>query len=138
MNLPPILRPSFWFDLTPVAMSPVFERVFFVFFALFVVAGAAMRIATRSTPREKYEVAVRMRAANIAFVYGLVGFVIYFLTFEEIQFFGARFWYLVWAAALVVSVVRLVRWWKKEVPLLRKAEQSKAEANKYLPRSNRR
>lgn len=138
MDLRPIFRPSFWFDMTPVAMGPFFERFFFVFFALFIIAGAATRIVLKNKEHDKYERIVLERLARLLLTYGSTGYIIYFFTFEEVQFFGSRFWYLVWAIALVVSAVRLVRYVKKEVPLLRHRDQSRVEANKYMPRSNRR
>lgn len=137
LDLRPLIKPSFWFDLTPTAMGPGFERLFFIVFAAMVIAGAATRIAARNKLTDKYERIIALRAANLAFAFGLVGFLIYFFTFEEIEFFGARFWFLVWLGALVVGVVRLVRYAKKEVPALRHRDQSRVEANKYLPRRNR-
>lgn len=136
IDLRPLISPSFWFDLTPTALGPFFERAFFAVFALMVIAGMATRIAARNKLTDKYERIMALRAANLAFVYGLVGFVIYFFTFEEIEFFGARFWFLVWFIALIISIVRLVRYVKKEVPALRHRDQSRVEANKYLPRRN--
>ncbi|MBI1908045.1 hypothetical protein HYS28_01335 [Candidatus Uhrbacteria bacterium] len=138
LDLRPIFQPSFWFDLTPTAMSPAFERTFFVMFAALVLAGAAGRIVAKSRFSDAYDRIVAMRAATLAFVFGLLGYVLYFFTFEEIQFFGSRFWFLAWFIGLVVCVVRLVRYAKKEVPALRHRDQSRVEANKYLPRSNRR
>lgn len=134
MDLRPLVQPSFWFDLTPVSLAPFFERALFVVFALFIIGGAALRIMGKNTTMDKYNRMLVKKAASQAMAFGIVGFVIYFFTFEEIQFFGARFWFLLWFIALVVAVVRLIRFYKKEVPLLRHRDQSRVEANKYLPR----
>lgn len=134
MDLRPLFQPSFWFDLTPVSLSPFFERLFFVVFALFVIGGATLRIVARNNTMDKYVRIAVQKGARIALGFGIVGFVMYFFTFEEIQFFGARFWFLLWMTALVIAVVRLVRFVKKEVPQLRHRDQSRVEANKYLPR----
>lgn len=134
MDLRPLVQPSFWFDLTPVALAPFFERAFFVVFALFIIGGATLRIMGKNSKTDKYQRILVRKAARIAMSFGILGFVIYFFTFEEIQFFGARFWFLLWLVGLVVAVVRLVRFYKKEVPLLRHRDQSRVEANKYLPR----
>ncbi len=136
IDLRPIFQPSFWFDVTPHALSPGFSRAFFAVFALFVIAGSAGRIVARTKLRDKYERIIAMRAANMTFAFGLLGFVIYFFTFEEIQFFGARFWFLIWLVALVIMIVRLVKYATKEVPLLRQRDMSRVESNKYLPRRN--
>lgn len=134
MDLRPLVQPSFWFDLTPVSLAPFFERLFFVVFALLIIGGATLRIIGKNNTMDKYQRILVQKAARIAMSFGVVGFVIYFFTFEEIQFFGARFWFLLWFIGLVIAVVRLVRYYKKEVPLLRHRDQSRVEANKYLPR----
>lgn len=137
IDLRPLIQPSFWFDLTPTAMSPVFDRAFFAVFALLIIAGAAGKIVARNKLRDIYERSIALRAASLAMTFGIIGFVLYFFTFEEVQFFGSRFWFLLWFIALVICVVRLVRYVKKEVPALRHRDQSRVEANRYLPRRNR-
>jgi FlaA1/EpsC-like NDP-sugar epimerase len=135
-DLRPVFSPSFWFDLTPTAMSPAFDKMFFIFFAILVIAASAARMVVNNKLEDKYHKIIALRAANIAFVTGILGFVIYFFTFEEIQFFGSRFWFLALFIGVIVAVVRLLKFAKKDVPAKRKNEQSKAEVNKYLPRRN--
>lgn len=134
MDFRPLISPSFWFDLSPTAMSLAFERTFFVVFAVCIIAGAVLRIAARRDNRDKYDRMLLFRAASHAFTFGITGFLIFFFTYEEISFFGSRFWYLVWGIALVWVVVRFVRFMKREVPQLRMRDASRADANKYLPR----
>lgn len=135
-NLQPLVSPSFWFDLTPTAMSPLFDKMFFVLFALLVITASAARMVADNRLEDKYHKIIALRAANIALTTGILGFIIYFLTYEEIQFLGARFWFLVLLLGVIIAVVRLLRYAKKDVPAKRKHEQSKAEVNKYLPRRN--
>lgn len=115
-------------------MGPAFERGFFVFFALFILAGAVLRIQARKDGRDKYDRLLFHKAATNAFALGIFGLAIYFFTYEEISFFGSRFWYALWFIALVWVVVRFVRFLKREVPVLRQRDASRADANKYLPR----
>lgn len=137
MDLRPVLDPGFWFDLTPVRMSPAFEATFFVVFALLIIAGAVLRIYLRSRSFEKYTALALRRVAKIATVSGLVGFVLLFFAFEEVQFFGARFWMLVWIAGVIASVLLVVKFMRDVAPMLRSREQNRADVNKYLPRRNR-
>lgn len=136
MDFRPLFQPQFWFDLTPVSFSPVFEKLLFVVFALFIVGGAVLRIVGKNKTKDKYQRMLVKKSATLATVFGVVGFVMYFFTFEEVQFFGARFWFLLWFIALVIAVVRLMRFYKKEIPLLRHRDQSRVDANKYLPKRN--
>lgn len=132
-----MLSLGFWFDLTPVRMSPVFEASFFVLFALLIIAGAAIRIYVRSQSLEKYSALAYRRVAQIATVSGLVGFVLLFFAFEEVQFFGSRFWMPLWFLGIAVAGFFVARFVREEAPLRRAREQSRAEVNKYLPRRSR-
>lgn len=134
MDFRPLFTSDFWFDMTPTAMGPAFERITFVIFALFILAGAVLRIQARKDGRDKYDRLLFHKAATNSIVLGIFGLVIYFFTYEEISFFGSRFWYLIWLIALVWCVVRFVRFMKREVPVLRQRDASRADANKYLPR----
>jgi len=122
-----------WLDLTPVRMSSTFEVGFFILFSLMIVAGLAFRIV-RKTRQDKFDRITLERATAIALSVGLLGLLWLFLSFEEISIFGARFWFLILVFIFTFSVVRLIRYRKIKVPQLRMLEQSKAEANKYLPR----
>jgi hypothetical protein len=132
-NMENILSLGYWFDLTPVRMSAGFEIGFFVAFSLLIVAGLAFRIV-RKTTKDKFERIVLERATAMCLWTGALGLLWLFLAFEEISIFGARFWFLIIALILVVSLVRLYRFRKFQIPQQRMLEQSKAEANKYLPR----
>ncbi len=124
---------SFWFDLTPVRLSAVFAIGFLVLFIGLLIAGLVFRIV-RKDRRDKFERLVFQRASVLSLTTGLLGLLWLFLTFEEISIFGARFWFLLLALMFVLLLTRLVRYQRIEVPQLRLLEQSKAEANKYLPR----
>jgi regulator of protease activity HflC (stomatin/prohibitin superfamily) len=133
----PLIDVHFWFDLTPIRMASAFEGMFFGLFALFVIAGAVIRMMVRNRSYEKYRAEMFKRVAGILTTTGVVGLIWFFFTFEEIQFFGARFWFLVIIAGVVVSLVQLKRFMKREVPALQHREQSRSEVNKYLPRRSR-
>lgn len=132
-NMENLFDLAHWFDLTPVRMSSTFEVGFFILFSLMIVAGLAFRIM-RKTRQDKFERITLERATAIALSVGLLGLLWLFLSFEEISIFGARFWFLVLVFIFIFTVVRLFRYRKIKVPQLRMLEQSKAEANKYLPR----
>jgi hypothetical protein len=135
--LSPLIDWHFWFDLTPTRMTATFEALFFGLFALCIFAGAVLRMYVRNAKFDKYKATIVRRVAAIATWSGVIGLVWFFFTFEEIQFFGSRFWFLVWIAGVIVAVVQLVRYTKNEVPELQHREQSRAEVNKYLPRRAR-
>jgi len=133
----PLVDWHFWFDLTPTRLASTFEAMFFALFALCIIAGAVIRMMVRNGSYDKYRAEMLKRIAGICSMTGVVGLVWFFLTFEEIQFFGARFWFLVILIGVIVAVIRLIRFVKREVPVLQHREQSRAEVNKYLPRRSK-
>lgn len=137
MNLSQLLQLSYWFDLTPVRMSPAIEVFFFVLFASMIIVGSVFRIM-RKNKTDKFERIILTRSANLNTVFGVLGLLWLFFSFQEISHFGMRAWFLIGLVAFIFFLVKLLYYAKRKVPVLRAAEQSKAEANKYLPRSNRR
>ena len=135
--LSPLWNLSFWFDLTPIRMAAGFEAAFFAFFALVIVAGSVIRMMIRNGKYDRYQTIVLKKIATLCSLSGVIGLVWFFLTFEEIQFFGSRFWFLIWIVGVLAGIVSIVRYVKKEVPTLQHREQSRADVNKYLPKRSR-
>lgn len=118
-------------------MAAAFEAGFFAFFALAIIAGSVIRMMIRNGKYDRYRAIMLKKIATLCSTSGVVGMVWFFLTFEEIQFFGSRFWFLIWVVAVLAGVVSIVRYVKKEVPALQHREQSRADVNKYLPKRSR-
>ena len=118
-------------------MSAAFEAGFFGFFALAIIAGSVIRMVIRNGKYDRYQIITLKKIASLCSAAGVVGLAWFFLTFEEIQFFGSRFWFLIWAVAVIAGAVSIVRYVKKEVPALQHREQSRADVNKYLPKRAR-
>ncbi len=132
-----LINLNFWFDNTPSSFTPSFETGFLYLFALAVVGGLAARINAKTKP-DKYQKMLRLRLGSGLITFGILGLIWYFLSFEEIQVFGMRFWFLLLMVGMIIWGYNLYRYFTKTVPALIRQEQSKAEANQYLPRSNRR
>lgn len=132
-NMDKLLSLSYWFDLTPVRMSVPFEIGFFIGFSLVIVAGLVCRILRKGN-KDKFEREVLARITTLLFWIGSLGLIWLGLAYEEIQIFGARFWIIPLFIITLISLISTYRYHKIQVPQLRLAEQSKAEANKYLPR----
>jgi amino acid transporter len=124
---------NFWFNLVPVRMSPVFEIGFFAVFLLMIMAGLAFRIMKKNKT-DKFDRISLEKATAIMFWVGGLGLMWLFFSFEEISIFAARFWVLILGVIFAVTTYKLYQYRQITVPQLRMLEQSKAEANKYLPR----
>ena len=138
MNLQPLIDPNFWFNLQPHALSPGFDRAFFLFFSILIITGAVSRIVMRHKKSDRHLAKAYRMVSQMLLSMGLLGTAMFFFTYEEIYILGARFWFLLWGIGLVVWIVFIVRYAKKKIPLLRTADLEKNKENKYLPRKNRR
>jgi len=136
-DLRPIIKPSFWFDLDPPALTAGFEQFFFIFFALMVILGAIVRIVARKHKEDRYVRQVFSRIAQLLFTMGTLGLIVYFFSFEGIYFLGARFWFLLWLAGTITWGVFIWRYIKVTVPEMKEAAANKAEFNKYIPKKKK-
>jgi cell division protein FtsB len=128
---------SFWFDITPVRTGNIFTVGFFILFAAFIIAGAVARITKRNAEVDKAMKHFLENAAGKATTWGILGFLWLFFTFEEISFFGSRFWFLLWAGGVGYAAYKLSLHWRKEMPEERLRRTMSVSQNKYLPRRAR-
>ena len=133
----PLFDPSFWFDLQPSALSPAFERGFFIFFSALILMGAAARIASRYKKGDRFLVMTYRKVALMLGLMGFAGMFWFFFTYETAYLLGARFWFLLWAIGMIAWCASIYRFAKIRVPAEKEALAHKAEGNKYLPRKKR-
>lgn len=134
----PLFSPSFWFDLSPNALSPGFDKAFFVAFSLLVLAGAVARVMARHKKDDRYLVKAYLMVGDMLVAMGLLGMVFFFFTYEEIYLLGARFWFLVWGIGFLFWISYIVKYVKVKIPAMRAEVKEKNQQNEYLPRSKRR
>jgi hypothetical protein len=132
-----LLSLQFWFNQHPVAMSPSFSLGFFVFFALFAITAASLRIIAKRTLRDVYDKQAFRMAGNMAAWLTFFGFIWLFCTYEEVQIFGVRAWFILWALILLGCAIRIAVFVRKEAPALRLQNASRSTVNQYLPRRAR-
>jgi phosphatidylserine synthase len=128
---------TFWFDLTPVRMGSLFSSTFFVVFAGLIIAAASMRIAKRNAGVDKAMKRFLENFSGKATTWGILGFLWLFFSFEEISFFGSRFWFLLWAIGVALASRKLWIHWKKEMPEERLRRAASVAQHKYIPRRSR-
>ncbi len=127
-----LLRPGFWFDLGPQPPSDAVSLAVFAFFGLLVVAAVVLRLARRRLA-DKITRVIWRRLSNVLLVAGLTGATLFFLHFERIRFFGARFWMLLWLVGVAVLAARFVRFVRVDVPNRRSRAAQADTRSKYLP-----
>lgn len=118
-------------------MGSAFSTGFFIFFALLAITAALLRIVAKRSLRDAYDkVAFRM-AGNMAAWLSVFGFVWLFCTYEEVQVFGVRAWFILWMLIFIGCAVRVFMFVRKEAPALRLKNASRSTVNAYLPRRAR-
>jgi glucan phosphoethanolaminetransferase (alkaline phosphatase superfamily) len=137
-NLLTLFRPSFWFDLQPLGFSPLFEQGFFLLFALLIILGCASRIAARHRKDDRFMKKTYRYLGQLFLTMGIAGMVWFFLTFEQIYLFGARFWFLFWLIGFVAWGWWIYRYVNVTVPQLKQQGKEKNQDQQYLPRKKRR
>ncbi len=134
----PLLSLNYWFDLDPGAISDRMAILLFGFFALVILGGIAARIISSRWRADRYKHQLWQRAAQAAVTMGLIGLFFFFFLFENIRFFGARFWYLFWLIGAVVWAWYLVRFATKVTPAAKARDSLLELRDKYLPKKRSR
>ena len=124
--------------MQPLGFSPAFEQSFFFLFAAFIILGSVSRIMARHQKEDRFMVKAYRHLGRMFLTMGILGMIWFFFTFEQIYFFGARFWFLVWLIGLVVWIWWIVKYVRVTVPMLRQQGAQKAKENQYMPKKKRR
>jgi hypothetical protein len=131
-----LLSLTFWFNPAPVAMGSAFTYGFFVFFALVAISAAILRIVAKRTVRDAYDKQAFRMAGNMLAWLSAFGFLWLFCSYEEVQVFGVRAWFILWTFLFISGAVRVFLFVRK-APELRLKNASQASVNQYLPRRAR-
>ncbi|MBI4138552.1 hypothetical protein HY479_00170 [Candidatus Uhrbacteria bacterium] len=134
MEIPPLLRPSYWFNPTPPPFVPTVERGLLVVFGAFVFIGILGRIVTLRPGWEKFSKRLVIRSADTLAVFGAFGLLLLGLAYERIPVLGARGWYLVWAAWFAWEIWKISRYALVEIPELERKRTEREAQEKWLPK----
>lgn len=125
---------AFWFASEPIALSPAFNKGFFLLFAACAITAMIARIMSRRFARDGFDRrAFAMAAGNLAGL-SVFGFIWLFCSYEEVQIFGVRAWFILWAALLVTAIVRVYLYVYYKAPEMRSHHHAQSVADKYMPR----
>lgn len=124
--------------MQPPEVSGLLGQIVFAFFLLFFVLGIVGRIVLDRKTNDRYMQEVGNRFSTLFVTMGILGLILFFFSFEQIQLFGARFWYPIWGIAVIVWGYYIVRFMKKEVPALKERSQRLEAQSRYLPTKKKR
>ncbi|MBU1032885.1 MAG: hypothetical protein ABII13_01520 [Patescibacteria group bacterium] len=134
MTLPPLLRPSYWFDPTPIAFSPVVQNVFLIVFGTFLFVGIFVRLVALKRGWEKMTKRFLVRISGSLMVLGVFGLVLYILDLQRVSVLSARVFYILWLAALAWYIYRIVKFAWVDIPAVQKKKEERERIEKWLPK----
>ena len=124
--------------MSPPEVGGLIGTIVFAVFVAFFILGISGRIVVDRRGGDRYKREIGSRISTLLVTMGLLGVIIFFFSFEEIQLLGARFWYPVWIITTLVWTFFLIRYIKRVVPAKRAHEEQLREQGKYLPQQHRR
>jgi len=133
MDIRPFFTPSFWLTINAPFLTDRAGMIFFIILAAIVVAGIAVSLLANKRKLDRYAYLVCRKVANALLTTGIVSLVFFFFMFERVRFFGARFWFLFIVIGALAWAVCIVRFAKKEIPVLQMRDEQRKRQGKYFP-----
>ena len=129
MNL---LQPSFWFNLKPIPLLPIYDKVFtglVVLLGLLLIASFFIKKAYRKNIYGKVlEEAYSFMLTNFG-----IGLILLFFNYESVPLLSARFWFILWAIEMGIWIYLIIRDVKK-IPARKEQFEKEKEYQKYIPK----
>lgn len=137
MTLPPLLRPSYWFGLTPAPLTPWVEYTLLACFALFFFAGVIVGLVAMRQDFEKMMRRALQRTSSALMILGAFGLLLFVFSYERIYGLGMRAGYILWVALLAWYAWQTYRLFKIELPEDAQRRAQRNAMNKWIPTSKK-
>jgi len=125
-----LLTFHYWFNYAYIPFVPWFRIFIFSFTGLMILGIVVFAILKK---KKSLYTGFFKSLFSLSVANAIVGLLVSFFVFEEVPFFSARIWILLWAVEivwwLVIIFKRLVK-----LPELKKEWEKEEKFNKYLPR----
>ncbi|MGI6373784.1 MAG: hypothetical protein ACOX0C_00305 [Patescibacteria group bacterium] len=120
---------NYWFNLRPQPLSSVGQTLFIILLAVFVLTIVGILVANKKLGSYR---GLFRRISDFSVGNLIIGLILFFLNYETIPFFSARFWLLIWGIVMIVWAVFIVKFFRK-INASRGEGSKAAEFEKYLP-----
>lgn len=132
--MPPIFSFGYWFDVTPEPLARLGLNFLLVAFGAVLAAGVIARVLAAKKSGNMYWAKGGVKAARMCFWMAPIGFLLTWFAYEQVQFFGARFWLLAWALAFLIWLGFIIKYVMVVVPEQAADFAERARIEKYLPK----
>jgi len=91
-----------------------------------------VRMVSRRQLQDRFQVEIAKKFASMLVVMGIVGLWYWFVAGQQIPFLSARFWLPLIVVAILVWILAIVRYVRKDVPAARAQVHSTKDDKKYF------
>ena len=132
--MPPVFSFEYWFDLTPEPLAKPALIFLLALYGATLAVGVAARVLAAKKSGSMYWAKGGAKVARMCFWMAPIGFLLVWFAYEQVQFFGSRFWFPAWALALLVWLGFIIKYVMVIVPERAADFAEKARIEKYLPK----
>lgn len=134
INFQKLLDWRFWFSLRPSALSDRTAKFILFIFCIILVISLIFKILMRLKKKNPPLVKLYSKLYKLFLTMGLLGFILLFLSYEQIYLLGSRFWYLIWFIGFLIWLGLIIYHLIVKLPKEKKKFEEKKQFEKYLPR----
>lgn len=131
-NFQRLLDLNFWFSLRPGPLGSKGTLFALVFFGLIILAGIVFSFLSAKKKSDPLISRFFKKVFNQLFFMGIIGLVLFFLSYEQIFLLGSYFWYLVWGIGFVIWSVFTIHFLVKKIPQAKEEREKQRKFQKYL------
>jgi hypothetical protein len=132
--MPPVFSLSYWFAMLPTPFTSFASAVLYGFFGLLVAVGLVVRALGAKRQGILAWDKGAPRVTRLCLIMGILGLLLIWFGNQQVYFFGARFWLLVWLAAFVPWALSIVKYLLVVVPEKAADYAERARIEKWLPK----
>jgi amino acid transporter len=133
-NLEKLFDLRFWFALRPEILGPRAVRFLIVVFGAILVAALVLKIVASMKKKNPPLAKLFRKLQRLFLTMGLLGFVLLFLSYEQIYLLGSHFWYLLWLIGFLTWLGFIIYYLVVKMPKEKDELEKKKRFEKYLPR----
>jgi len=137
LDLPTLINPKYWFQLTPSPMSGTSEKVLLGFFVAVFVAGLVLKTMEKRKKFDRFKTRVLQRLSRLGLTVSGLGLLFLFFSYEGTVLFGSRMWFLFLAIGSLVWLGFILFEYYKVVPKEKLVEEVRRQKEKYLPKKKK-
>lgn len=137
MDLLNLLNYQVWLDISPGPFLSGSFRVLTILFTVFLIGALIARRISQFETIDKLKKIAWRRVSSMLFWMGILGMIYLFFVFERVPIFSMRFWFLIWAAGVLVWLGFIVKYIKVDIPQKERELYNRWRFNKYLPKKKK-